>query len=226
MIEVTLPNARAAQGFALVNASKGDNRTHGYFLAFPGNAQTATELLTKLRPAAAAGFDVVVFDYANLLGNGPLPRLHNLIADARIVTAFYAKDKRYEGKTNVLYGASTGGLILIQALPESLPNSTTIILDSVPDRIPRFLLCDKELDPIQGIAAITSKSSPLLVLNGTNDQKVLPANSRAIAEAAERTGGCHTIIANATHPFESTDNAEARIRAIVSYAKDRICQIK
>ena len=220
-----ISNSRLAQGVALKGRGDGSNN-FGFILAFPGNAQTARELLNGMRTAAGAGFDVFVFDYTNLTGNAPLPRLHELVSDAKELVSTYIQDDKYKGKINILYGVSTGGIVLAQAVPPNLPGSTRVVLDSVPDRIPTMLWCDSQLNPSNAVAAMTPQRGTLLILNGENDQKVIPANSRTIAELAEKKGGCHTIIQKAAHPFEPDDNAAVRVGTIVAFAKDQACKAK
>jgi alpha/beta superfamily hydrolase len=171
-----------------------------------------------MRPLANAGFDVYVFDYIHLTGPFPLPRLEELILDARTLVQAYLQDSRYAKAHNVLYGASTGGVILAQAIKRKMSASTRVVLDSVPDKIPRLLFCDDALNPIEAIEEMSPGPGQLLILNGRNDQKVVPANSRNIAEAALRKSGCHVVLAKGSHPFESDDVKSERIDAISLHA--------
>ena len=219
-----LASSRTARGIALAR-QKGSPEL-GFFLALPGNAQTARELIGALEPASVAGFEVVAFDYPNLVGQAALPRLHELVADVNALVSIYLLNEKYKGKASILYGVSTGGLLLAQTLRNQFPGTLTLVLDSVPDRIPKFLWCDSELNPSDAVASMKPPKNALLVVNGASDPKVLPANSRALAEAAERNSGCHIVIQGAIHPFESGDNAGRRMENILSYAKTKECKSK
>lgn len=215
-ISQSIDKERSANGLLLRRTARG--RPQGFFLAFPGNAQTAAQIVEEMRPFADAGFDVYAFDYIHLVGPSPLPRLADLVSDAKALVRLYVQDSRYRSTNNVLYGASTGGLLLSQAVKNNISPSTKVIFDSVPDRIPRMLFCDEELNPIEAVNEMSPASGALLVLNGRKDQKVLPANSRGIAESALKKGGCHVVLANGSHPFESDDLKSERIKAIMLHA--------
>ena len=214
MSAISRPLSTSREASGVLIRSTSDIGSGGLLLAFPGNAQTARELAFHLASLADDGFDVYSFDYPNLLGTQPLPRLHDLVNDARALVTFYLKDPRYKDKVKVLYGVSTGGVILAQAVRGNFSSSVKLVLDSVPDRLPWLLMCDAELDPSRAVEAMTPPTNALLIINGAADSKVLPANSRALAKAAERLGGCHAVLPRGTHPYEEGDDVFGRLELI------------
>jgi hypothetical protein len=129
----------------------------GYILALPGNAQSARALIEKISPLSNSGYDLLAFDYRGLLEGKSVPRVDSLIRDTKNLVLYLNAESRYVDTRHVIYGVSTGGIFALQAL-SMLSANDLVILDSVPDKLPFFLWCEKSIHPFNAQHASKPKN--------------------------------------------------------------------
>ena len=202
------------RGFRVLSLS--DSLPRGYILALPGNAQRARELIAKLIPLAASGYDILAFDYRGLLEGESVPTIESLISDTKNLVIHLNAEDRYAKGRHIIYGVSTGGIFALQAIPLLRVNDL-VILDSVPDKLPSLLWCDQTIHPLNALNADNRRVVSINILNGAKDNKVVPRNSVGLINTIERRGGSAVVLRNGSHPYEVDDDIKDRLSQITKF---------
>lgn len=167
--------ARARDITVLVANGNGGNRA--------GRAPLAGEL-------AAAGFDVLLFDYRGYAGNDGSPDATGLIRDAQAAYRYLTEDRRVPPDRMLYFGESLGcgavvGLAVSHPPAGLLLRSPYESLAAVGQHhypiVPVRLLLRDEFPVSEQIAGV---DVPTTVVYGTADDVIPPEQSRAVAAAA------------------------------------------
>ena len=209
----TVPNAssikyktkdgRLLRGYKLAGTAAG-GAPLGSLLVAQGNAMLADQLLSELRTFAEAGIDVYIFDYRGYGNSEGKPRLKAIVSDYRELFDYVgtvAPGKR------LLYGISFGGVVLLNVIGSDIVFDRAVI-DSSPGYV-SHLGCPHDYDPAENFP---KNASGMLVIAGTQDTVVSPADSRALIDLAQARGGRAEVRAEYAHPFMDSDSRVHRER--------------
>lgn len=195
-------------------------------LVTPGNAGNRLARVPLAAALTGRGLTVLVLDYRGYGGNDGSPTEQGLTHDARAARAYLVDHAGFPPGRLLYYGESLGGAVAT-GLAAHHPPAGLILRSPFTDLaaagaahypfLPvRVLLRDRfpVTGPIAGVAA------PTVVVYGTADTIVPPAQSRAVAEAA---GGPVEVVAveNADHNDAALLDGRQLIDAVVRLA-DRV----
>jgi alpha/beta superfamily hydrolase len=176
----------------------------GYLLVAQGNAMLADQLVADLQSFRDLGLDVYIFDYRGYGISKGKSRLVAISGDyAEIVTHLNAR--RYEKR--LLYGISMGGVILLNAVGRSQAY-TRLVVDSSPSRISDFG-CPERYDPV---AHLPEDSSRLMIVTGSRDEVVRPAQMDELVRVARSRRGRVLQDNEFAHPYQDLSPATHRRR--------------
>jgi hypothetical protein len=152
-----------------------------------GDRSHRVELAAALR---AEGLSVLLFDYRGYGGNAGDPSAGGLALDVRAARAYLVDDLRIPANRIVYYGESLGGGVVSELAVEHPPGGLllrspfTELADTAAEHYPflpvRMLLKDRF--PV--VEHVRRVRVPTVVVWGSADSIVPPAQSRAVAEAA------------------------------------------
>ena len=164
----------------------------GYVLMALGNAMIADQTIGELDSFAKQGYDVYIYNYRGYGDSEGKRRIKAMIADYKEIVTHL--NERYEKR--LLYGASFGGVILLNVIGSGIDFDAAVI-DSSPSRLSTYG-CPKDIDPAENLPEDASR---LMVITGDRDQ-VLGENMTGELRRLAREKGAHIIKeANYAHPF-------------------------
>lgn len=159
---------------------------------FPGNAANRHERIADLREIAAAGFDVLIFDYRGFGDSTGTASEWTLTSDAQLIWQYACGQLRYDQARIVLFGESIGGAVALSLWSENSPDTpkpAALILNStftaMPDVVSwqypwfpfRYLVLDRWLS----MERIPRVESPVIIFHGTADEIVPVIQGRTLA---------------------------------------------
>lgn len=197
------------KGWLLRAQGQNQSGTSPLVLYFPGNAGHRLERLSDLQEFAAAGWDVLIFDYRSYGDSGGSPSESALAADARQIWQFAQKELQYQPNRIVVFGESLGGAVALSLWRDlDTPQPAALLLNSTFTSLPevvawhypwfpfRWLLWDR-WSSAERIARVTV---PVVVFHGTDDEFVPFAHGQRLASLAAKgrfvkvEGGVHNSI--------------------------------
>jgi alpha/beta superfamily hydrolase len=199
-------DGRMLRGFKISAAqvANASGSARGFMLFAQGNAMLADQVLETLMTFASDGVDVFVYDYRGYGSSEGKRRLKAIVSDYQEI--FDTLKKSYGGR-NYLYGASFGGLVLLNVIGRGAEFDRAAI-DSTPSRV-SGLGCPKEYDPVLNLPADASK---LFLLSGANDTVVTPAEQAELLSTAESRGARVLIEPEFAHSFADVEDSVHRKR--------------
>jgi len=161
----------------------------GHVLLCHGNAGNVGDRVAHIALLAAAGFDVLAFDYRGYGQSSGRPSEHGTYRDARAARGALLRRPGVDGARVVYLGESLGGAVALALARELAPAGLILqsTFTSIRDMarlhypfVPRALVPDAypSLRLISGLAV------PLLVLHGSGDRIVPPLHGEALFDAA------------------------------------------
>jgi alpha/beta superfamily hydrolase len=178
--------------------------TKGYLLVAQGNAMLADQLVADLQTFLDLGLDVYIFDYRGYGISKGKSRLVAITGDYAEIVAHLntlGYDKR------LLYGISMGGVILLNAVGRSQAY-TRLVVDSSPSRVSDFG-CPERYDPV---AHLPEDSSRLMIVTGSRDEVVRPAQMDELIRVAKSRRGRVLQDNEFAHPYQDLSHATHRRR--------------
>ncbi len=170
----------------------------GYLLVAQGNAMLADQLLADLLPFRDLGLDVYIYDYRGYGISKGKSRLAAIVADYRAIVA-HLNGTGYTRQ--LLYGISMGGVILLNAVGDSLAY-TRLVIDSSPARI-SHLGCPERYDPV---AHLPPDSSRLMIISGGADTVVSPRDMDELIRAGQSRGARILQDKRFAHPYQDASD--------------------
>jgi uncharacterized protein len=158
-----------------------------------GNAMLADQMQAFAAYFALHDFTAYVFDYRGYGGSGGVPRSNVLIKDFREILSLVA-DKSHPELS--VYALSFGGVITLVALADATPPDA-LVLDGVPSSLPWYAFCPDWLDPVE---ALPNAPERTLVVSGTVDPVVPPAQMAALRGRADGLGMESRVVEGLSHP--------------------------
>jgi fermentation-respiration switch protein FrsA (DUF1100 family) len=161
----------------------------GAVVVFNGNAGNRSHRVPLAWALSDLGFTVLLTDYRGYGGNPGSPSEEGLARDARAALDFMLD--RYRDSPLIYFGESLGAGVAIGLATKHPPEAMILRSPfiSLPDLaavhywwLPSSLLLKDKYLNTQRIATV---DAPVLVIAGTEDSIVPPAQSRAVYEAAE-----------------------------------------
>jgi alpha-beta hydrolase superfamily lysophospholipase len=162
-------------------------------IVVPGNAMLADQLYEWAADFALQGFTAYLFDYRGYGGSAGVPRSHALVKDFRAILSRVASHAHPE---LAIYAMSFGGIIALVALADAKPPAAMVI-DGTPSKLPWYAFCPGWLNPVNTIAHAPART---LVISGTADPVVPPAQLAALRERARELGMASRVIEGFSHP--------------------------
>lgn len=196
-------------GFKLAGTPQG--RPRGYLLFVQGNGWTAEAALEMIQPLTRTGLDVFAYDFRGYGCSEGEALVAHMFEDFGLLIEHL--DSRYSAGLHALYGISWGGVVLLNALP-SREGAHLLVLDSVPDRLPLWAWCPRDIYPISRLPALGDKGYDILLILNGSDMKVKPRNMSGLVEAAR--GATVRRFEDLPHPLEGSPEEEARRLAAVA----------
>ena len=182
-------------------------------LYFPGNAGHRFGRLSDLQEFAAAGWDVLIFDYRGYGDSGGSPAESALESDAQQIWQYARNSLGYDEQRIVVFGESLGGAVALSLWkPDredaAVPQPTALMLNSTFTTMPevvawhypwfpfRWLLWDRwpSAERIPRVTVLT------MIFHGTDDEFVPFAQGQRLASLAAKgrfvkvEGGVHNSI--------------------------------
>lgn len=170
-----------------------------------GNAMLADQLYRFAAYFALEGFTAYVFDYRGYGGSAGTPSSNTLVKDHREILALVAAKGHPELS---VYGMSFGGVISLVALADAT-QPDALVLDGVPSTLPWYAFCPDWLNPVETIAHAPERT---LVVSGTADPVVSPAQMASLRERAEELGMESRLVEGFSHP--AMDGPEATLQRL------------
>lgn len=197
---------------------------HRAVLVANGNAGDRSMRLPLARELTDEGFTVLLFDYRGYGGNAGSPTEAGLAQDARAAYRYLAT--QFPADRIIFYGESLGAAVVTELATSHTPaalvlRSPFISLPAVAAHHYPFLPVRAMLRDRYPVAEQISRvTAPTLIVYGTADTTIPPAQSQTVAE---RAAGPVTVVAvaNADHNDESLLAGPELISAIVALA-DRL----
>jgi alpha/beta superfamily hydrolase len=176
----------------------------GYLLVAQGNAMLADQLVADLQTFRDLGLDVYIFDYRGYGISKGKSRLVAIAGDYAEVV-WHLNTLGYEKRS--LYGISMGGVILLNAVGRTQAY-TRLVVDSSPSRISSFG-CPERYDPV---THLPDDSSRLMVVSGSRDEVVRPAQMDELIRVAKSRRGRVLQDNEFAHPYQDLTPATHRRR--------------
>jgi uncharacterized protein len=192
-------------------------------LVAPGNAGDRAGRAPLARALSAAGLSVLLFDYRGYAGNPGRPTEEGLRRDVRAARQALLRESRLPPHRLVYYGESLGAAVAAELAADSPPGA--LVLRSpftdlvalgrahVPFLPVRLLLRDR-FEVTEHVRAV---GVPVVVVLGTADEVVPPAQSRAVAAVVP--GGARLVeVPGARHNDRVLLDGDALVAAVVAVA--------
>jgi len=161
----------------------------GHMLAFSGNAGNAGDRILHAVLLAAAGFDVLLFDYRGYGHSSGRPGEQGTYRDARAARACLLARPGVDSARIFYLGESLGGAVAIE-LARSHPPAGLVLLSTFTSirELSRahhpFIPTGLVPDAYPSLQRIRSLNVPLLVLHGERDEIAPLAHGKALFDAA------------------------------------------
>jgi fermentation-respiration switch protein FrsA (DUF1100 family) len=161
----------------------------GHVLLCHGNAGNVGDRVAHIALLAAAGFDVLAFDYRGYGQSSGRASEHGTYRDARAARRTLLRRPGVDGARVLYLGESLGGAVAVALAREFAPAGLILqsTFTSIRDMarlhypfIPRALVPDA----YPSLRLISELSVPLLVLHGNGDRIVPPLHGEALFDAA------------------------------------------
>jgi fermentation-respiration switch protein FrsA (DUF1100 family) len=161
----------------------------GHVLFCHGNAGSVIDRLANARLLAAAGLDVLLFDYRGYGRSSGRPSEAGTRADARAARAALLDRDGVHPARVVLFGESLGGAVALRLAVDEPPAAVVLQSTFTSVRamaaahykvIPRFLVPGA----YPSLSLVPDLRAPLLVIHGARDEIVPVAQGRELYEAA------------------------------------------
>jgi uncharacterized protein len=196
----------------------------GHVLLCHGNAGNVGDRVPHIELLAAAGFDVLAFDYRGYGRSTGRPSERGLYRDARAAHDALLRQPGTEPSRVLYLGESLGGAVAL-ALALELPPAGLILqsaFTSVRDMARvhyRFVPAALVPDAYPSLRLIRGLDSPLLVLHGERDRIVPAMHAEALAEAAPGRKRIHVFCGAGHNDLLATAGPEWS-GAIVDWARE------
>lgn len=183
----------------------------GYLLVAQGNSTLADQIARELQYFRGMGVDVYLYDYRGYGLSEGKSRLGAIVSDYReIIASLNSQPYR----RRLLYGMSTGGIILLNAVAAT-GDYTALVVDSSPSRIARYG-CPKIYDPVR---RLPPDSSRIMIIGGERDRIVPIAQVEELMRVAQSRGARVLRHPQMAHPFmdASADLHQRRFQAVADF---------
>jgi len=183
----------------------------GYLLVAQGNSTLVDQIARELQTFRRLNVDIYLYDYRGYGLSEGKSRLRAIVEDYReIIASLNAQPYR----RRLLYGMSTGGVILLNAVGAT-GDYTALVVDSSPSRISRYG-CPKIYDPVR---QFPPDSSRILVIGGERDRVVPIAQMEELMRIAQSRGAQVLRHPDLAHPFmgASADLYQIRFQAVADF---------
>jgi len=194
-ISLQTVDGRTLRGYKLkaLASGRGSDHAKGYLLVAQGNAMLADQILSSFTHFSSTDVDVYIFDYRGYGRSEGKRRLRAMVNDyGEIIDLLNSRPY----SSNLFYGMSFGGIVLLNALQER-QKGDLIVIDSTPSRLSEYG-CPEAYDPINNLP---QESSNFLFIAGEQDHVVTPAMSRDLIETARERGALVLRDPEMAHPF-------------------------
>jgi uncharacterized protein len=170
----------------------------GHVLLCHGNAGNVGDRALHAKLLAAAGFDVLVFDYRGYGRSSGRPDEQGTYRDARAARAALLREPGVDSSRLVYLGESLGGAVALALALEHPPHALVLqsTFTGIRDMarlhypvIPAVLVPDA----YPSLRLISQLRAPLLVVHGERDEIVPPSHARALFEAAPEPKRLHVL---------------------------------
>jgi dienelactone hydrolase len=158
-----------------------------------GNAMLADQLYEFAAWFALEGFTAYIFDYRGYGGSAGVPTSNALVKDFREILARVADHDHPELS---VYALSFGGVISLVALADA-KSPDAVVLDGVPSSLPWYAFCPAWLNPVETLPHAPERT---LVISGTADPVVSPAQMAPLRARAEDLGMQSRLVEGFSHP--------------------------
>jgi uncharacterized protein len=158
-----------------------------------GNAMLADQLYEFAAWFALEGFTAYIFDYRGYGGSAGVPTSNALVKDFREILALVGGKNHPELS---VYAMSFGGVISLVALADAKPPDA-LVLDGVPSSLPWYAFCPAWLNPVETLSHAPERT---LVISGTADPVVSPAQMAPLRARAEELGMQSRVVEGFSHP--------------------------
>ncbi len=196
----------------------------GHVLLCHGNAGDVRDRTRHVRLLAAAGFDVLVFDYRGYGASSGRPTVEGTRRDAR--AAHDALLARASGGRVLYLGESLGAAVALALAVERPPaglvlqSAFTSVRDMAALHYPFF---PRAVVPgaYESLALVSRLRAPLLVLHGDRDEIVPVAHGRALYEAAPEPRRLRVLAGRGHNDLLGRDGSEW-IDAIATWMREDV----
>jgi pimeloyl-ACP methyl ester carboxylesterase len=171
----------------------------------PGNAMLADQLYAFAAYFARHDFTAYIFDYRGYGGSAGVPQSHALIKDYREILSLVAN---HDHAGVYVYAMSFGGIISLVALADT-ESPAALVLDGVPSKLPWYAFCPAWLNPVNTLEHAPKQT---LVVSGTVDPVVSPAQMAPLRERAGELGMQSRVVEGFSHP--GIDDPQTTLRRL------------
>ena len=184
-VELTTDDGQRLHGWWVQRRAPG----RGHVLLCHGNAGNVGDRIAHAAVLAAAGFDVLLFDYRGYGSSSGRPDEPGTYRDARAARSWLASRSGVDPARVLYLGESLGGAVALELALADPPAGLVLLsaFTSVRDMarlhyraIPRALVPDA----YPSLRRIATLRAPLLVLHGEDDMIVPVEHARALFDAA------------------------------------------
>jgi alpha-beta hydrolase superfamily lysophospholipase len=173
-----------------------------------GNAMLADQLYRFAAYFALESFTAYIFDYRGYGGSAGVPQSNALVKDFREILALVGGKGHPELS---VYAMSFGGVISLVALADATPPDA-LVLDGVPSSLPWYAFCPGWLNPVETVRHAPERT---LVISGTADPVVSPAQMASLRERAGELGMESRVVEGFSHPGIDDPGTTLRRLALV-----------